>query len=219
MIQFSHVTKEYRGGFVAIRDISFSIEKGEFVVLCGPSGAGKTTVLKHLYFEERPSSGRVVVCGFDSTKIRDRQIPRLRRMLGVVFQDFRLLGDRNIFENVAFALRVTGTSERTIKSRVFDMLAQTGLSHTALFYPDQLSGGEQQRVCIARAMVNDPWVLCADEPTGNLDAAVSQDIMSLLRTINSRGTTVILATHDRRVVEPYHYRRILLAEGSIVGVT
>jgi cell division transport system ATP-binding protein len=216
VIQFSHVTKGYKGDFVALQDLSFAIEKGEFVFLSGASGAGKTTVLKLLYLDEYPTSGRVFICGYDSYKIRSRDIPHLRRKLGVVFQDFKLLPDRTTFENVAFALRVTGRPEREIKRKVFEVLAATGLSHKASFYPSQLSGGEQQRVCIARAMVNDPWVLLADEPTGNLDWEVSKDIVGLLQSINSCGTTVVMATHDTHLIEPYHYRRILLHHGQMV---
>jgi cell division transport system ATP-binding protein len=216
MIHFSHVTKEYPGGFVAIRDISFSVEKGDFVFLCGASGAGKSTVLKHIYMDDRPSVGRVFVCGFDSHNLHTRDVQLLRRKLGVVFQDFKLLNDRNIFENVAFALRVTGVKERCINRRVFDVLAWTGLSHKSFYFPHQLSGGEQQRVAIARAIVNDPWVLLADEPTGNLDIEVSKEIFSLLQTINSRGTTVVMATHDMQLIEPYHYRRIMLSHGAQV---
>jgi len=216
-LQFSHVTKEYKGGFTAVNDLSFVVDKGEFVFLCGASGAGKTTVLKLMYMDEPPSSGRVFVCGYDSHKIRSRDIPFLRRKLGVVFQDFRLLPDRTTFENVAFALRVTGKKERVIKRKVFEILAATGLCHKASFFPDQLSGGEQQRVCIARALVNDPWVLLADEPTGNLDWEVSKDIVSLLQSINSSGTTVVMATHDTHLIDPYHYRRILLHRGLIVN--
>jgi cell division transport system ATP-binding protein len=216
MIHFSHVTKEYPGGFIAIRDITFSVEKGDFVFLCGASGAGKSTILKHIYMDDRPTTGRVLVDDYDSHNIRLRDIPYLRRKLGVVFQDFKLLDDRNIFENVAFALRVTGIRERIIKRKVFEVLAWTGLSHKSFYRPSQLSGGEQQRVSIARAIVNDPWLLLADEPTGNLDMAVSKEIFSLLQTINARGTTVVMATHDMQLIEPYHYRRIVLSQGSIV---
>lgn len=215
-IQLSHITKEFKGGFTAVSDISCTIDKGEFVFLCGASGAGKTTILKLIYMDERPSSGRVFVCGYDSSAIRPRDIPFLRRKIGVVFQDFRLLPDRSTFENVAFALRVTGIRERPIKKKVFEVLAATGLSHKASFFPDQLSGGEQQRVCIARAMVNDPWVLLADEPTGNLDWEVSKDIVALLQSINTSGTTVIMATHDTHLIEPYHYRRIILQRGNLI---
>jgi cell division transport system ATP-binding protein len=216
VIQFSHVTKEYEGGFTALQDVSFFVDKGEFVFLCGASGAGKTTALKLLYMGEFPSSGRVSVCGYDSHKIRPRDIPYLRRKLGIVFQDFKLLPDRTTFENVAFALRAIGAKERAMKRKVFEVLAATGLSHKASYLPSQLSGGEQQRVCIARAMVNDPWVLLADEPTGNLDEGVSADIFSLLQSINSSGTTVVMATHDTHLIAPYHYRKILLHRGAMV---
>ncbi|MBN1127899.1 MAG: cell division ATP-binding protein FtsE [Chitinispirillaceae bacterium] len=216
MIQFSHVTKEYPGGFTAIQDISFSVEKGDFLFLCGASGAGKSTILKHIYMDDRPSAGRVFVCGYDSHAILPREVPFLRRKLGVVFQDFKLLEDRTIFENVAFPLRVTGARERTLMRRVFDVLAWTGLSHKSFYFPSQLSGGEQQRVAIARAIANDPWVLLADEPTGNLDLEVSKEIFSLLQTTNSRGTTVIMATHDLQLIEPFHYRRIMLSKGLLV---
>jgi cell division transport system ATP-binding protein len=216
MIAFSHVTKEYPGGFVAINDLSFTVDKGEFVFLCGASGAGKTTALRLLSMEEFPSAGSVVICGYDAKKTRARDLPFLRRKLGIVFQDFKLLADRNIFDNVAFALRATGTKERTLKRKAFDVLALTGLSHKASFFPSQLSGGEQQRVCIARAIVNDPWVLLADEPTGNLDSDVAREIFSLLQSINSRGTTIVMATHDTLLIQPYHYRKIVLSLGAMV---
>jgi cell division transport system ATP-binding protein len=216
MIEFASVTKEYAGGFCAVRDVSFSVDKGEFVFLCGASGAGKTTLLKLLSMEELPSAGRVAVCGYDSRKIRRRDLPRLRRKLGIVFQDFKLLPDRDIFDNVAFSLRATGVAERLLKRKTFEVLAQTGLSHKVSYFPSQLSGGEQQRACIARAIVNDPWVLLADEPTGNLDPGVSQEIFHLLQKINNRGATVVMATHDQLLIRPYHYRKIVLAQGSIV---
>jgi cell division transport system ATP-binding protein len=216
MIQFSHVSKEYEGRFQALCDISFFIDKAEFVFLIGASGAGKTTLLKHIYMEELPSTGQVFVCGYDSKYIRRRDLPHLRRKLGIVFQDFRLLHDRNVFDNIAFALRVTRKGEREIKRKTFEVLALTGLSHKCFYYPSQLSGGEQQRVCIARAIVNDPWVLLADEPTGNLDIDVSSEIFSLLRDINSWGTTVVMATHDLHLIEPYHYRRLVLSRGSLL---
>jgi len=216
MIQFMHVSKEYEGGFRALDALSFFIDKAEFVFLTGESGAGKTTLLKHIYMEERPTTGQVLVCGYDSRSVTHGDIPYLRRKLGIVFQDFRLLHDRNVFENVAFALRVTGTSEREIKRKVFKVLAQTGLSHKSSNYPNQLSGGEQQRVSIARAIVNEPWVLLADEPTGNLDQAVSKDIFELLQRINSWGTTVIMATHDLNLIAPYHYRVIELHRGTLI---
>jgi cell division transport system ATP-binding protein len=173
-------------------------------------------MLKHIYMEEMPSKGQVLVCGYDSRSVRHNDLPYLRRKLGIVFQDFRLLHDRNVFENVAFALRVTGTPEREVKRRVFKVLAHTGLSHKCGNYPTQLSGGEQQRVSIARAIVNEPWVLLADEPTGNLDQAVSLEIFELLQRINSWGTTVIMATHDMNLIAPYHYRTIELSRGTLI---
>lgn len=217
MIQFSHVTKTYDGDFEALSDVDFFIEKGDFVMLTGASGAGKTTLLKHIYMEEKPSTGQVLVCGFDSKYTKPKDVPFLRRKLGIVFQDFKLLHDRDVYENVAFAMRVTGMGERKVKRRVFEVLAQTGLSHKSSYLPDQLSGGEQQRVCIARAIVNDPWILLADEPTGNLDAGVSGDIFALLQTVNSWGTTVIMATHDVLLIESYHYRRLILDRGKLIG--
>jgi len=217
MIEFSHVNKRFDEKFNALNDINIFIDKGEFVFLTGASGAGKTTLLKHIYMEELPSTGQVFVCGYESKYIRRNDIPRLRRKLGIVFQDFRLLHDRNVFENVAFAIRVTGTRERIIKRKVFEVLAQTGLSHKTSYMPTQLSGGEQQRVCIARAIVNDPMVLIADEPTGNLDIEISLEIFDLLKTINNWGTTVIMATHDILLIEKSHYRRITLDRGFITG--
>jgi cell division transport system ATP-binding protein len=216
MIQFCHVTKVYEKSFLALRDISFFIDKGEFVFLTGASGAGKTTLLKHIYMEEMPTSGQVFVAGYDSKYIKARDIPYLRRKLGIVFQDFRLLNDRNVFENIAFAMRVTGRREREVKRKVFEVLALTGLSHKCNYYPMQLSGGEQQRVCIARAIVNDPWIVLADEPTGNLDIGVAKEIMKLFEQINSWGTTVIMATHDLFLKEQYHYREIILDKGALI---
>lgn len=217
MIQFSHVKKTYDSSFEALRDVSLFIDKGEFVILTGESGAGKTTLLKHIYMEELPTAGQVFVCGYESKYIRRRDIPGLRRKLGIVFQDFRLLHDRNVFENVAFAMRVTGARERIVKRNVWSVLAETGLSHKSQFYPAQLSGGEQQRVCIARAIVNSPLVLLADEPTGNLDTGVSGEIFSLLQQINTRGTTVLVSTHDTNIIERYHYRRLVLHQGALVS--
>ncbi len=218
MIQFSHVTKIYDNTCKALGDVSFFVDKAEFVFLTGKSGAGKTTLLKHIYMEEFPSSGQIFVCGYDSKNVKNRlnEIPFLRRKLGIVFQDFKLLSDRNVYDNVAFVLRVTGRREKEIKRKVFEVLALTGLSHKCLNYPHQLSGGEQQRVCIARAIVNDPWVLLADEPTGNLDFTVSQEIFQLLQKINSWGTTVIMSTHDLQLIKPYHYRTIELNQGIII---
>ena len=216
MIQFSHVTKSYGDSCEALADVSFFIDKGEFVFLTGASGAGKTTLLKHIYMEEFPTKGQVFVGGYDSKYMQNRDIPHLRRKLGIVFQDFRLLADRNVFENVAFALRVTGRRERQVKRKVFEVLALTGLSHKCEYNHLQLSGGEQQRVCIARAIVNDPWIVLADEPTGNLDMGVSKEIMLLFQKINSWGTTVIMATHDVYLKELYHYRELVLDRGALI---
>lgn len=216
MIQFTHVSKSYEKTSSVFQDLSFKIEKAEFIFLTGNSGAGKTTLLKLIYMEELPTSGSVFVCGFDSRKMDHHQLPFLRRKLGIVFQDFRLLDDRNVYENVAFTLRVIGKNEHIIKRKVFEVLSLTGLSHKCFHYPHQLSGGEQQRVAIARAIANDPWVLLADEPTGNLDIGISQEIFKLLQLINSWGTTVIMATHDLSLIEPYHYRQLILSKGKIV---
>lgn len=216
MIRFLHVTKLYDGQSAALVDVSFFIDKAEFVFLSGASGAGKTTLLKHIYMEEFPTRGQVLVGGYDSKYMKKKQVPFLRRKLGIVFQDFRLLSDRNVFENVAFAMRVTGRKEREVKRKVFEVLALTGLSHKCSYVPQKLSGGEQQRVCIARAIVNDPEIVLADEPTGNLDVGVSQEILSLFRTINSRGATVLMATHDRGLIEQHHYREIVLSRGELL---
>ncbi len=217
MIEFLHVNKQYDGQMHVLNDINLFVDKAEFVFLTGASGAGKTTLLKHIYMEEVPTTGQVFVGRFDSKYInKKRDVPKLRRELGIVFQDFRLLHDRNVFENIAFAIRVTGVPERMVKRKVFEVLAKTGLSHKCSHMPNQLSGGEQQRVCIARAMVNNPTVLLADEPTGNLDIDISQEIFNLLKEINSWGTTVIMATHDLNLIEQYHYRRLILDRGTLV---
>jgi cell division transport system ATP-binding protein len=216
MIRFLHVTKMFGAGSGALVDVSFFIDKAEFVFLTGASGAGKTTLLKHIYMEEFPTRGQVLIGGYDSKYMKQRDIPFLRRKLGIVFQDFRLLSDRNVFENVAFAIRVTGAKERVVKRKAFEALALTGLSHKCTSYPQQLSGGEQQRVCIARAIVNDPEIVLADEPTGNLDLGVSKEILALFRKVNSRGTTVLMATHDRNLIEQHHYREIVLSRGHLV---
>jgi cell division transport system ATP-binding protein len=216
VIQFSHVTKLYSGSYPALADVSFAVEKGEFVFLTGASGAGKTTLLRHLYMEELPTSGQVRVSRYDSRSVSRPDIALLRREIGIVFQDFRLLPDRDVFENVALAIRVTGRAERMVKHRVFEVLAETGLSHKCSAYPAQLSGGEQQRVCIARAIANDPWVLLADEPTGNLNVEIAADVFNLLQRISSWGTTIIMATHDLCFVESFPYRHIVLDHGSLV---
>jgi cell division transport system ATP-binding protein len=216
MIEFSHVNKVYDDHMFALKDINLFIDKGEFIFLTGASGAGKTTLLKLIYMEELPTTGQVFVCGFQSKYIKRHQIPLLRRKLGIVFQDFRLLADRNVFDNIAFAVRVTGMKEQTVKRRVYEALAKTGLSHKCSHVPQQLSGGEQQRVCIARAIVNDPLILLADEPTGNLNPEIALEIFELLKKVNNWGTTVMMATHDIPLIEQFHCRRIILDRGMLI---
>ncbi len=216
MIRFSHVFKAYPRNVLALRDVSFHIAKGEFVFLTGHSGAGKSSALKLIYAEEFPTSGEVRVSGYVTSQLKRSEIPRLRRRLGIVFQDFRLLEDRTAEENVAFALEVTGARRSTIGPKVMRVLAQVGLAAKALAYPRELSGGEQQRVAIARALVNDPLVLLADEPTGNLDERAARGVFQLLRDINASGTAVIMATHNLELVRQTPYRVIELQEGAVV---
>lgn len=216
MVKFTKVFKAYPKGHLALRDVSFHIGKGEFAFLTGHSGAGKSTVLKLVYAEHLPTSGEVRVSGFSTTKLIGREIPKLRRRLGIVFQDFRLLEDRTAEDNVAFALEVTGARRSVINPKVMRVLAQVGLAAKAKQYPHELSGGEQQRVGIARALVNDPFLLLADEPTGNIDERATRGIFQLLRDINSNGTAVIMATHDLDVVRQANYRTIELQDGTVV---
>jgi cell division transport system ATP-binding protein len=219
MVRFQKVTKIYpraTGGAAALRDVTFGVAKGEFVFLTGPSGAGKSTILKLLYMDERPTSGEVRVSGFSSRDVKGREIPELRRKLGIIFQDFRLLEDRTAEGNVAFALEVIGTPKATIPNKVSRALTQVGLASKARAYPRELSGGEQQRVAFARALVNDPFVLVADEPTGNLDERATRGIFQLLREINANGTAVLMATHDLEIVRSSDYRCIELNHGEIV---
>ncbi|MBW3660956.1 MAG: cell division ATP-binding protein FtsE [Gemmatimonadetes bacterium] len=218
MIRFEHVSKEYsRTGF-ALKNASFHLRKGEFMFVTGPSGAGKTTLVKMVTMEERPTSGVVRVSGYSSESIKRREIPLLRRRLGVVFQDFRLLRNRTARENVAFVLEVTGADTEQIKPRVLRTLAAVGLSDKADRLPSELSGGEQQRVAIARALVNDPFVLLADEPTGNLDHRIALDVLRVFKDINLRGMAVVFVTHDRSLLEHHPGARIIeLDEGRIVG--
>src|SRR5690348_11154545 len=216
MIRFTKVTKDYPKLGAALSDVSFSVGKGEFVFLTGPSGAGKSTILKLIYMEERPSDGEVRVAGLSSVTIRPRDIPGLRRRLGIVFQDFRLLEDRTAEANVAFALEVTGVPRSSIGPKVSRALAQVGLASKGTSYPRELSGGEQQRVAIARALVNDPLLLVADEPTGNLDERATRGIFQLLREINASGTGVIMATHNLDLLRRSDYRTIEMNKGQIV---
>ena len=216
MIRFQSVFKSFPNGALALKDVSFHVSKGEFVFLTGHSGAGKSTIMKLMFGEQRPSQGDVRVSGLALADIGTREIPRLRRKLGVVFQDFRLLDDRTASENVAFALEVTGARRDTIPARVMRVLTQVGLAAKARAYPRELSGGEQQRVAIARALVNDPPILLADEPTGNLDERATRGVFQLLREINAGGTVVVMATHDLDLVRQAPYRTIELRDGSVV---
>lgn len=216
LIEMKGVTKKYRRSTTALRDINVSVDPGEFVYIVGPSGAGKSSFIKLLYREEKVSSGSLKVGEFDLTKLKKRQIPILRRSIGVVFQDYKLLPKKTVFENVAYAMQVIGEKPREIKKRVPEVLELVGLKHKMRSFPGQLSGGEQQRVAIARAIVNNPKVLIADEPTGNLDPEISWEIMQLLERINLQGTTVLMATHNKQIVDNLRHRVIAIEEGKIV---
>ena len=215
-IRIFHVSKSYLAGSFALRDISLELAKGEFVFLTGPSGAGKTTLLRLLFGAERPSEGQIVVLGRNIARIGRSAIPALRRRVGVVFQDFKLLTTRTVEENVAVTLDVLGVPRRTARAKVFAVLKQLGLQHKRHHHPLSLSGGEQQRVAIARALVNEPEILLADEPTGNLDPDLTLDIMDLIASAALRGTSVIVATHELSLVERYGKRRVRLEAGQIV---
>jgi cell division transport system ATP-binding protein len=217
MIQFFHVTKKYAQGAMALTDVSVHIEKGEFVFLTGASGAGKTTFLKMIFRDEIPTSGQVVVNTHDVATMPARRVPYLRRQIGVVFQDFKLLPRKTVFENVAFATQVVGLPRREQRGRTYHVLEMLGLNHRLHNYPEQVSGGEQQRMAIARALVNRPLILLADEPTGNLDPDLAQEIMGLFRDINSHGTTVIIATHDRDMIRRMGRRVISLDHGRLAA--
>lgn len=217
MIEILDVCKAYGTGNRALRDINITIEDGEFVFIMGRSGSGKTTLLRLLIKEEEPSSGEIIVNGIELQRMRRRQVPRYRRNFGIVFQDFRLLKDRNVFENVAFAQRVVGASSRAIRESVPEMLKLVGLSSKYKSLPQHLSGGEQQRVAIARALVNQPEILLADEPTGNLDHQNAVEIMDLLWDINQMGTTVVVVTHSQEIVEQMGGRVITLDRGRMVS--
>jgi cell division transport system ATP-binding protein len=216
VIRFSHVSKSFPNGAVALKDVTFHVPKGQFLFLTGHSGAGKSTILTLISAHDRPSSGEVKVAAMNLSTIKQRDVPRLRRRLGIVFQDFRLLEYRTTEENVAFALEVTGAPRSSIQGRVMRVLTQVGLASKARSYPRELSGGEQQRVAIARALVNDPPILLADEPTGNLDERASRSVFQLLRDINAGGTSVIMATHNLELVRETTYRAIELKSGQIV---
>lgn len=215
ILRLTDVTKDYPRSGVALKDVSFELNKGEFIFLAGHSGAGKSTLLKLISMTERPTKGEVKVSGFSSASIKKREIPKLRRRLGIVFQDFRLLPDRTTEANVAFALEVTGAPSASIRPKVARLLTQVGLASKATAYPSELSGGEQQRVAIARALVNDPFVLLADEPTGNLDEKATHAIYLLLREINASGTAVVMATHDVSLIERTGLRFLTLERGAL----
>ena len=216
MILFTNVTKEYARSGVALSNVSFHVRKGEFVFLTGPSGAGKSTILKLVFMEERPTRGEVRVSGVNSIGMRRSEVPLLRRKLGIVFQDFRLLEDRTAEANVAFALEVTGAPPASIPGKVSSLLMRVGLASKATAYPRELSGGEQQRVALARALANDPVVLVADEPTGNLDDLATRGIFQLLREINAAGTAVMMATHDIDLIRRHDYRTLEINRGQLV---
>ena len=216
MIEFSSATKKYDHGITALEEINVNIKKGEFVFLVGPSGSGKSTFLKLMIKEELPTSGKIVVDDIDLSKIKPKDVPYLRRKVGFVFQDFRLLYDRTVEENIEFALRVIEASEREIKTQLKSVLELVGLSGKEKFYPNQLSGGEQQRVALARALATKPPIIIADEPTGNLDPATADEIFNSLMEINARGTTIVVVTHAKDVVNKLNKRVIALDHGKIV---
>ena len=217
MIEFTDVVKSYREGNDALKGINMQIEDGEFCFLVGPSGSGKSTIIKMITGELKPTSGTVHVNGYSLERIRKREIPYLRRTVGVVFQDFRLIENMTVYENVAFAMRVIGSREREIKERVPYVLELVGLTDKQSRHPGELSGGEQQRLAIARALVNNPSTIIADEPTGNLDPAMSVEIMSLLQEINNLGTTMLVVTHAQNLVEQFGNRTIVINDGVIVS--
>lgn len=217
MLVLENVTVTYPTGITALDDVSMHIEKGEFVFIVGSSGSGKTTLMKLLMKEIEPTSGKVTVCEKDYSKLKRREIPKVRRKIGMVYQNFRLLKDRTVYENVAFAQRVIETPTRYIRRQVPSMLTLVGLATKYKSFPKELSGGEQQRVAVARALVNSPEILLADEPTGNLDPKNSMDIMNLLEDVNKRGTTVVVVTHNREIVNMMQKRVITLKHGKITS--
>lgn len=219
MIKFKNVTKEYDHGVVALDDFSVEIQDGEFVFLTGESGSGKSTFLKLMIKEEVPSSGEIIINGKELNKLKEREVPYVRRKIGCVYQDFRLLYDKTVYENILFALRVVEASEREIKKQIPIVIEQVGLKGRENSYPNQLSGGEQQRVGLARAMVTKPPIIIADEPTGNLDSVTADGIMKILYDINKSGTTVIMVTHDKEIVAKSAKRVISLNKGKIISDT
>ncbi|MBU5438491.1 cell division ATP-binding protein FtsE [Tissierella sp. MSJ-40] len=216
MIKFTNTGKEYKNGVKALSNINLNIKKGEFVFIVGPSGAGKSTLIKLLLKEEDPTEGKIYLNDMDITKVKNRRIPFIRRNIGVVFQDFRLLPNKTVYENVAFAMEIIGAHPKEIRRRVPMILSMVDLSKKADCYPDQLSGGEHQRVSIARSIVNNPPVLIADEPTGNLDPETAWEIMKVLREINRRGTTILMATHAKDIVDSMKKRVVAIEAGKVV---
>ena len=216
MIQFQDVSKHY-DTHTALRKITFSVEKAEMIFITGPSGSGKSTLLKLIYLAEKPDEGNIRVAEWETSTLRDSHIPLVRRNIGVIFQDFRLLGNRDVFENVALALRIRGADERDIKAKVFDALKTVSLRHKSDSYPDTLSGGEQQRVAIARAIVSDPIIILADEPTGNVDPDTSVGIIRTFKDINAKGSTILIATHNRELFRDTGRRVLKLDFGNFAG--
>lgn len=216
MIKLVNIEKKYKSGVTALSDINLQIDKGEFIYIVGESGAGKSTLVKLLLKEEAPTAGEMYINGVNVTNVNARRIPYIRRSLGVVFQDFRLLNDKTVYENIAFAMEIVGTDPKAIKKRVSDVLKSVDLTSKSSSFPEELSGGEQQRVSIARAIVNNPPILIADEPTGNLDPDNGLEIMKILETINERGTTVIMATHAKEIVDKLRRRVIQLKDGIVI---
>ncbi|EIJ80555.1 cell division ATP-binding protein FtsE [Bacillus methanolicus PB1] len=216
MIQMQDVHKKYPNGVTAVSGIDVKIDQGEFVYIVGPSGAGKSTFIKMIYREEKPSKGVILINGVDISRLKDKKVPLLRRNIGVVFQDFKLLPTLTVFENVAFALEVIEEQPNLIKKKVMETLDLVGLKHKARMLPTELSGGEQQRVSIARSIVNSPKIVIADEPTGNLDPETSWEIMSIFEEINARGATVVMATHNKEIVNTIKHRVIAIESGRIV---
>jgi cell division transport system ATP-binding protein len=214
MIQFINVDLHY-GERRILHHITFHIKKGEFVYIIGPTGVGKSSILKLIYFDEFPDSGTIIVNQYSSAKIKIRDIPFIRRKLGIVFQDFKLLPDRDVFENVAFALRVTGAPTSIVKKKVLRVLNEVSLGHRRNNYPRELSGGEQQRVAIARALVNEPFILLADEPTGNLDPKSAIEILEILENINNRGTAVLMATHNYSLIKQFPHQTLSMLDGEL----
>lgn len=217
LIEFRGVYKAYDNGTKALADVNLKIDKGEFVFVVGASGAGKSTFIKMIIHEEKPNAGEIIVGKFKVSRLKRRHIPKLRRTMGIVFQDFRLIRNMTVFENVAFAMRVVGASKRDIRKRVTYALNIVGLNDKARNYPDELSGGEQQRVALARALVNNPSMIIADEPTGNVDPTMAYEIVDLLTEINKRGTTVIMVTHEHQLVRDFGHRVIMIENGQVVA--